>query len=106
MYEALRAYFVEGRASAQVAEAFGYTPGSFRVLCHQFRRDPAPAYFATPKTGPRSQPFKTAARDTIVELRKRNYSIYEISETLKESKKPLSPTAVREVLKDVAAQCG
>ncbi len=100
MYEALRAYFVEGRASAQVAEAFGYTPGSFRVLCHQFRRDPAPAYFATPKTGPRSQPFKTAARDTIVELRKRNYSIYEISETLKESKKPLSPTAVREVLKE------
>ena len=41
MYEALRAYFVEDRASAEVAKAFGYTPGSFRVLCHQFRRDEA-----------------------------------------------------------------
>src|SRR5438309_339346 len=28
-YEAFRAYFVEGRPSAEVARAFGYTPGSF-----------------------------------------------------------------------------
>ena len=45
------------------------------------------------------QPKKSAARDLIVQLRKRNYSVYEISETLKEQKRPLSPTAVREVLK-------
>lgn len=100
MYEALRAYFVERRPSAEAAKAFGYTPGSFRVLCHQFRRDPAPAFFLAPKAGPRSQPFKTAVRDTIIRLRKRNHSIYEISATLKESKTPLSPTAVREVLKE------
>ena len=36
MYEALRAYFVEDRSSAEAAKAFGYTPGSFRVLCHTF----------------------------------------------------------------------
>ena len=34
-YEALRAYFVDRLASAQAAERFGYSPGSFRVLCHQ-----------------------------------------------------------------------
>jgi hypothetical protein len=33
-YEALRAYFVEGISSQLVAERFGYTAGSFRVLCH------------------------------------------------------------------------
>jgi hypothetical protein len=99
-YEALRAYFVEGCSSADAAKAFGYTPGSFRVLCHQFRRDPAPDFFVTPKPGPRSQPLKSAVRGAIVELRKRNYSIYEISTTLKENKTPLSPTAVREVLKE------
>jgi hypothetical protein len=98
-YEALRAFFMEGRPSADVARAFGYTAGSFRVLCHQFRHDPAPEFFVTPKRGPRSQPFKNAACDTIVELRKRNYSVYEISEALKERKTPLSPTGVREVLK-------
>jgi len=45
MYEALRAYFVEDRPSADVAKAFGYTPGSFRVLCHQFRRNEDPTFF-------------------------------------------------------------
>jgi hypothetical protein len=98
-YEALRAYFAEGRASAKVARTFGYTPGSFQVMCHRFRREPEPAFFVTPQPGPRTQPKKSAARELIVGLRKRNFSVYEISETLKSRRMPLSPTAVREVLK-------
>ena len=42
-YEALRAYFVEGRSSGNAARAFGYSVGSFRVLCHHFRREANPA---------------------------------------------------------------
>jgi transposase len=98
-YEALRAYFVEGKESADSARAFGYTKGSFQVLCHHFRRDPQPVFFASPQPGPRSQPKKSAARDLVIELRKRNHSVYEISERLKESGTRLSPTAVRELLK-------
>ena len=98
-YEALRAYFTEELPSAQAARAFGYTPGSFQVLCHQFRREPAPSFFLTPQHGPRSQPKKSAARDLVVELRKRNHSVYEISEILKTHNLGLSPTAVRELLK-------
>jgi hypothetical protein len=98
-YEALRAYFAEGRASAEAARAFGYTTGSFQVLCHRFRRDKNPRFFLAPQPGPRSQPKKSAASDLIVELRKTNHSVYEISEILKSRGKPLSPTAVREVLK-------
>jgi len=100
MYEALRAYFVDERPSAEVAKAFGYTPGSFRVLCHQFRRDENPTFFITAPRGPRSQPKKSAARDVIVRLRKQNHSVYEISEELKSRRLLLSPTAVREVLKE------
>ncbi len=99
MYEALRAYFVEGRPSQDVARDFGYSRGSFRVLCHQFRRDPKPVFFVSPRPGPQQQPKKSAARDRVVELRKRNYSIYEISEMLKEGGLALSPTAVGELLK-------
>jgi len=99
MYEALRAYFVERRPSAKVAVAFGYTAASFRVLCHQFRRDP-PEFFAAPRPGPRLQPRKSAARDLAVKLRKQNHSIYEISAALKEAGHPLSSTAVREVLRE------
>jgi len=100
MYEALRAYFVEGRKPKDVARDFGYSVGSFHVLCHHFRRESDPHFFVSPRPGPRSQPKKSAARDMIVSLRKRNYSVYEISEALKENKRPLSATAVGEVLKE------
>jgi transposase len=98
-YEAMRAYYVDERPAAEVARAFGYSPGAFHVMCHHFRRQAAPVFFATPRPGPRAQPKKSAAREAIIALRKRNHSIYEISEALKERQLPLSPTAVREVLK-------
>ena len=97
-YEALRAYFVEESSSDDAARRFGYSPGAFRVLCHQFRRNALPEFFASAKTGPRTQPKKSRARERIVALRKRNYSVYEISTTLREEGMELSATAVREVL--------
>jgi len=100
MYEALRAFYLEGRPSQQVARDFGYSVGSFQVLCHHFRRDSDPLFFVTPKHGPAAQPKKSAALELIIQLRKQNYSIYEISEVLKEHQIALSPTAVREVLKE------
>ncbi len=99
LYEALRAYFIEGRSSEEAARAFGYSVNSFRVMCHHFRREETPRFFVTLKRGPRTQPKKSAARDAVVELRKQNHSVYEISEALKERGLALSPTAVREVLK-------
>jgi hypothetical protein len=99
-YEALRAYLLEGRPAQEVARTFGYSLGSFHVLCHHFRRDPHPAFFLSVRHGPQTQPKKSAAHDLIIRLRKQNYSVYEISETLKERHRPLSPTAVREVLRE------
>jgi transposase len=100
IYEALRAYFVDGHSPKQVARDFGYTVGSFHVLCHHFRRDPDPVFFVSPHRGPQSQPKKSAARNVIIDLRKKNHSVYEISQILKEREYSLSPTAVREVLKE------
>lgn len=100
-YEALRRYFVEERPSQEVAAAFGYTEGSFRVLCHQFRRDPEPAFFLIAHPGPRTQPKKSAARALIEQLRKQNHSVYEIAEALQERGTPLSATAVGEVLREL-----
>jgi transposase len=97
-YEALRAFYLEELPSTEAAKRFGYAPGTFRVLCHAFRRDELPEFFTTGKPGPTSQPKKSAAHEQIIALRKRNYSIYEISEELKEQGTPLSATAVGEVL--------
>jgi transposase len=99
-YEALRAYFVEHRLSHEVARQFGYSPGSFRVLCHDFRHGRLGDFFAETRPGPRAQPKKSPARERIVELRKRNYSVYDISAALAEDGMKLSTTAVREVLRE------
>lgn len=97
-YEALRAFYVDEMPSAECARRFGYSPGAFRVLCHAFRRGELPEFFATTRPGRREQPKKSRAHEQIVALRKRNYSVYEISLSLKEQGTPLSATAVREVL--------
>src|SRR5215831_11345889 len=97
-YEALRAYFIEGLASPEVARRFGYTPAAFRMLCYEFRRGQLADFFAVKRTGPQQQPKKGKLHDIVVALRKRNYSIYDISHALKEQGTPLGTTAVREIL--------
>jgi len=82
-YEALRAFFLDGLTSKEVAHRFSYSHGAFRVLCHDFRRGLLPQFFATTRPGPREQPKKSKARDQVLALRKRNYSIYDISRALK-----------------------
>ena len=78
-YEALRAFFVDGVRGVEVARRFGYTPGSFRVLVHQFRQDPHRPFFLTPVKGPQSAPKSDPLRDLVVALRKQNLSIYDLS---------------------------
>jgi hypothetical protein len=99
-YEALRAFFVEGLPSAEVARHFGYTPGSFRVLVHQFRQSPRRDFFLTPAKGPHSAPKTDPLRDRVIALRKENLSIYDISRNLAHQGYTLSPVAVAQILKD------
>jgi hypothetical protein len=99
-YEALRAYFVDGLPSYEVAKRFGYTPGSFRVLCHQFRQNPQRPFFIQPRKGPHRAPKRDAVRDQVIAMRKQNFSIYDISETLQAEGHSLSPVAVSLILKE------
>lgn len=98
-YEALRAYFVEGLPAAQAAARFGYTPGSFRVLVHQFRQDPQRLFFRPPTRGPHAAPKKDAVRNRVIALRKQNLSIYDISRALHQQGQSLSPVAISQLLK-------
>lgn len=86
-YEALRAYFVERLPSREVATRFAYSPGAFRVLCHQFRHDAGQraAFFPTPDAGPRARPARDPLRERVVALRKRNFSVYDIQHELAEA---------------------
>ena len=97
-YEALRAFFVEDLPSREVARRFSYSPGAFRVLCCQFRRQPFD-FFRQRKPGPKTQPKTNAARPLIIALRKQNHSVYDIERALKTQGAPLSDTAIWEVLR-------
>jgi hypothetical protein len=99
-YEALRAYFVDHLPSAEAARLFGYTPGSFRVLCHEFRRNPKRGFFVPPVKTPKVVPEKARVRETIVSLRKQNLSIYDINRALAQNDQALSPPAIATVLKE------
>jgi len=99
-YEALRAYFVERRSCAAVAERFGYTPGSFRVLAHKFRTDPHRTFFVSPQRGPKAAPKRDRVRERAVALRKQNLSIYDISRALAAEGTALSAVAVSLILKE------
>src|SRR5512135_908334 len=98
-YEALRAFFVEGLPSAQAAARFGYTPGSFRVLVHQFRHAPERPFFVHPARGVRPRSRQQRLRDRVAALRKQNSSIYEISRALSREDEPISPATIAGILK-------
>lgn len=99
-YEALRAYFLEGLSSKEVAKRFGYTEGSFRVLAHQFRQNPHRQFFLPPSKGPQKAPKKDKVRDQVIALRKQNLSIYEISKVLETKGRKVSPVSVSLILKE------
>jgi transposase len=99
-YAALRAFFVEGLSGVEVAERFGYTPGSFRVLVHQFRQNPRRSFFRPPAKGSHAAPKTDPVRARVITLRKQNLSIYDISRALAQDEITLSPVAIDKILKE------
>ena len=96
-YEALRAYLVERLPGPEVARRYGYTYGALQQLVHQFRRQPNRQFFVdSPRPGAKAD---DAIRQRIIQLRKQNQSIYDISEALKKEGVPRTAVAVAEVLR-------
>ena len=101
-YEALRAFFVDEEPSADVARRFGYSPGAFRVLCHQFRHDPGKrsSFFRQPQRGPQSAPTRDRVRELAVAMRKRNLSVYDIQRELAAAGRSISINSLTVLLRE------
>src|ERR1700758_1092051 len=100
-YEALRAFFVDGLPSAEAATRFGYTPGSFRVLVHQFRNQPDRDFFVPAAHRGRPPGKQQRLRQQVVALRKQNLSVDDISRALaRDGGEALSPAAIAAILKE------
>jgi transposase-like protein len=99
-YEALRAFFVEGVPSAEAARRFGYTPGSFRVLVHQFRKQRKRDFFLPTAREGRPPGKQERLREQVVALRKQNLSVHDISHAIARDGDSLSPAVVAAILKE------
>ena len=99
-YEALRTFFVDRAPSAEAAERFGYTPGSFRVLCHEFRKNPQREFFLPQTKKAKLPPPRERLRQKIITLRKQNSSVYDIRDALDQSGEKLSPASISTILKE------
>jgi transposase len=98
LYEALRALFVEGLPAKEVGERFDYCPQTLYVQASLFRAGKLSPFFVENRPGPKTRPMRDPVQENVIELRKKNYSIYDISHVLKEKKHNLSPRSVWEIL--------
>jgi hypothetical protein len=101
-YEAFRAFFVEGGRSNEVARRFGYTPGTFRVLCHEFRHDPEKrnSFFQDVRHGPQAAPVRDRVRTLAVAMRKKNLSVYDIQRELAAAGHTISINALSVLMRE------
>jgi hypothetical protein len=99
-YEALRSFFVERLPGKVVAQRFGYTEGSFRILVHRFKKDPNREFFLSLVKGPKDAPKRDPLREKVIALRKANLSIYDIQRTLAAEGLPASHMSIHRILKE------
>ena len=85
-YEALRAFYVEGKTSKQIAIQFGFSKNyfdKFRSYFHQtLKQGKLPVFFATPTPGRNTKSIEENTKQRVVSLRKKNHSIVDIKAIL------------------------
>lgn len=99
-YEALRSYFVDGLSVGDAAEKFGYSPGTFRVMCSKFRKNMDKTFFLPRQRGPEKKAVVHNFKSEIIALRKQNKSVYDIAEQLRVTGRTLTAPAISKILKE------
>jgi hypothetical protein len=99
-YKVLQAFFIEGLPSAEAAICFGYTPGSFQILVHQFRNQPQRRFFTSSVAEGRLPGKQKRLWNQVVALRKLNLSVHDMSHVLAREGESLSPAAVASIVKE------
>lgn len=86
-YEALRMYFVEKHSVSEVAEQFGYTYRGFTTIISNFRKQiktktSSELFFQERKRGRKATQQIQRAKEIIIQLRKKYYSVEDIKALL------------------------
>jgi hypothetical protein len=102
-YEALRAFYLDGKSGKEVVQKFGYTPAYFKKIRFEFNQQlksgEANPFFPARKTGPKKSFTRQDVTDQIIALRKQNYSILDIRAALVAKNRPVSHDTIDKILK-------
>jgi hypothetical protein len=96
-YEALRAYFVEELAAAEVGERFGYSPAVVHQMASELRAGKA-QFFASSRPGPKGPRKRERIRDRVLALRAQERSVAEIARAVSAEGTPVSAQTVWAIL--------
>ncbi len=103
-YEALRAFYIDGRSAAEVAEQFGYTLSSFYALNRDFKQrlktsQTSEQFFVSPSAGRKPKDTTGQVESLIIKLRKQYLSVPEIKTHLDALELDVSESTIYLVLK-------
>jgi len=96
-YEALRCYFIEELAAAEVGKRFGYSPAVVHQMASELRAGKA-QFFASSRPGPKGPRKAERIRDRVLELRAQDRSVTEIAGALAAEGTPVSAQTVWSIL--------
>ncbi|MGI0156041.1 MAG: hypothetical protein ACREDE_07935, partial [Thermoplasmata archaeon] len=96
-YEALRAYFVDERPAAEVAERFRYSTATLHQLAAELRAGRTD-FFRSSKPGPKGPRKSATVRDRVLKLRADDASVTEIAAALGREGSPVSTQTVWAIL--------
>lgn len=104
-YEALRMFFVEKKPAQEVATKFGYSYRGFTTLVSNFRKDlktcqPANLFFHKRKRGRKRINQFNEAKNIIIKLRKKYYSVEDIKTSLDSKGFKISEKTIYNILSE------
>lgn len=99
-YEALRAYYLtKGTTQKDIAKRFGYTFYTFQSIVRDFTQQKL-NFFPEKKKGPKGPTTPNPVIEKMIALRKRNLSVYDIYEALKEENLRVSINTISRILRE------
>ena len=102
-YEALRMYYLEGIDAATVAARFGYTRRGFTTIASGFTKKlkagkSKDLFFLENKKGRKTAQNTLTAKDVIISLRKKNYSVEDIKVALDSKQMGVSEKSIYNII--------
>ena len=104
-YEALRMFFIDRRPAMEVAQHFGYSYRGFTTIVSNFRKDLKASntrelFFTDKKKGRKRTGQMDAAKDIVIELRKKYLSVEDIKVTLDGKGYKLSEKSIYNIISE------